>query len=242
MNRLCTLCARGGSKGVPNKNLRPIAGKPLIAYSLLQARESGLFDHIAVSSDSQAILDEARRWGADLLVRRPAELATDECPKIPVIRHAVEEAERMAGSRCAVVVDLDATSPLRSVEDVRGCVRLLESDPSAANVITGTRARRSPYFNLIEEDVSGGYRPVKPLTRPIVRRQDAPRCYDMNASIYVWRRPALFAGETVFGPGSRLFEMSEETAVDVDTEFDWRIVEYLLAQRASAQSTGRQER
>lgn len=89
MKRLCTICARGGSKGVNKKNIRPLMGKPLIAYSLEQARASGLFDLIAVSSDAQEILDAARNHGADLLIERPAELASDTAAKLPAIRHAV---------------------------------------------------------------------------------------------------------------------------------------------------------
>ena len=97
MRRICTICARGGSKGVKNKNIRNLMGKPLIGYTLEQAQASQLFEMIAVSSDSPEILDMSRRYGADLLVERPAELATDTAAKLPVIRHCVEEAERIVG-------------------------------------------------------------------------------------------------------------------------------------------------
>ena len=149
MKRLCTICARGGSKGVPEKNLMPVAGKPLIAHSLEQARRSGLFHTLAVSSDSAAILDAAEHWGADLRIERPAELATDSAAKLPVIQHAVEAAERITGERFDTLVDLDATSPLRTADDIRGAVALLE-ESRVSQVITGTPARRSPYFNLVE--------------------------------------------------------------------------------------------
>lgn len=95
--KLCTICARGGSKGVKNKNVRHLAGQPLIAYSIQQAKHTGLFDYVAVSSDSQEILDIARQYGADLTIRRPDELATDTAAKLPVIRHCVSMVEQITG-------------------------------------------------------------------------------------------------------------------------------------------------
>lgn len=230
MRRLCTICARGGSKGVKNKNIRELAGKPLIAYSLEQARFSSLFDLIAVSSDTQSILDVARLHGADLTVTRPGELATDTAGKLPAIQHCVEEAERVSGSTFDVVVDLDATSPLRSVQDIQSAVKLLE-ESTVSNVVTGTRARRSPYFNLVELDQDGGVRLSKSLPVPVVRRQDAPQCYDLNASIYVWQREVLRNCCTVLGPGTRLFVMPEERSIDIDSELDFIIVEFLMRSR-----------
>lgn len=230
MSRICTICARGGSKGIKNKNIRELAGKPLIAYSLEQAQASHLFELVAVSSDSAEILDIARSHGADLLVERPAALATDNAAKLPVVRHCVEEAERINGKRFDVVVDLDATSPLRSVEDIESAVHLLES-LKVSNVITAAPARRSPYFNLVELDEDGVARLSKPLDGSIVRRQDSPPCYDMNASIYVWRHEALFNYPTVFNPDTRLFVMPEERSIDIDNELDFDIVEFLMEKR-----------
>ena len=230
LSRLCTICARGGSKGVPGKNLRQLQGKPLISHSIEQARQSALFDAIAVSSESPEILDVARRFGADLLVRRPDELATDEAQKYPAIRHCVETAERELRRQFPVLVDLDATSPLRLTSDIIGAVRLLESS-SAASVITGSPARRSPYFNLVELDERGIARLSKAPERPIHRRQDAPRCYDMNSSIYVWRRDTFFSSSSVFFDDTRLFEMPAERSVDIDSELDFEIVKMLMAKR-----------
>ena len=230
MNRLCTICARGGSKGVPGKNVRILHGRPLIAHSLEQARASGLFDVLAVSSDSADILDIARRHGADVLIERPPELATDTAAKLPVIRHCVAEVERRSGGRARTLVDLDATSPLRSADDIRGAVALLE-ESGASNVVTAMPARRSPYFNLVEVDAGGTVRLSKPVTPPYVRRQDAPACFDMNASIYVWRREALFEQPSLFAEGTRLFVMPEERSIDIDSELDFALVEFLMARR-----------
>jgi CMP-N,N'-diacetyllegionaminic acid synthase len=230
--RICTICARGGSKGVKNKNIRHLAGKPLIAYSLMQARDSALFDLIAVSSDSQDILSIARRYGADILIERPENLAGDTAPKVPVIRHCVEEAERICNKQFDVVVDLDATSPLRLSEDIIGAVALLEME-NVSNVITACPARRSPYFNLVELDEGGVVKLSKSLDKNIVRRQDSPRCFDMNASIYVWKRQALTDHTSVFNFDTRLFEMPENRSIDIDNELDFEIVEFLMSKHNS---------
>ena len=230
MSRICTICARGGSRGVKNKNIRELTGKSLIALSLEQARHCKLFDLVAVSSDSAEILDEARSHGADLLIDRPPELASDTAAKLPAIRHCVEKAEQFIGKRFDVIVDLDATSPLRFVEDIQGAVDMLESN-NVSNVITAAPARRSPYFNLVELAEDGVVRLSKPLQKPIVRRQDSPQCFDMNASIYVWKRSALFDYPTVFNADTRLFVMPEERSIDIDTELDFEIVELMMKKR-----------
>ncbi len=230
MRRLCTLCARGGSKGVPGKNLRPLAGKPLLVHSLEQAHASGLFAALAVSSDDREILAAAAAAGADHLVERPRSLATDEAGKLPAIRHCAAEVEAREGRRFEVLVDLDATSPLRLPEDIRGAVALLE-ERDVTSVITGAPARRSPYFNLVERDPAGFVRLVKTAEGPILRRQDAPPCFDMNASIYVWRRDAFLAAPAVFYPDTLLYEMPEERSVDIDSELDFALVELLWRRR-----------
>lgn len=227
VNRLCTICARGGSKGVQNKNIRELLGKPLIAYSLEQAKACGLFETIAVSSDSEEILEIAGKWGANHLIRRPDELATDQAAKLPAIRHCVQETERITGRTFTTLVDLDATSPLRLPEDIVGAVRLLE-ERGVSNVITGTNARRSPYFNLVEADADGYVRLAKKLAAPVVRRQDGPKCYDMNASVYVWRRDCLLSSDSVFNDDTLLYEMPEQRSIDIDSELDFQFVEFLM--------------
>jgi len=230
MKHLCTICARGGSKGVPGKNLRPLLGKPLVVHTVEQARACGLFVAIAVSSDSEAILEASRGAGADVLVRRPPELASDTAAKVPAIRHCLETAERQLGRSFAIFVDLDATSPLRLPQDIVGAVRLLE-ERGASSVITGAPARHSPYFTLVELDARGTPRLSKKLERPVERRQDAPPCYDMNGSVYVWRRDAFLRDPAVFYDDTALFEMPPERSVDIDSELDFQIVEMLMRKR-----------
>ena len=334
MKSLCSVCVRGGSKGVPNKNIRPLLGKPLLLHSLDQAKESGLFDCIVVSSDSNEILQLAEEWGVDHAIERPEELATDTAAKLPVIQHCFLTAETLSGMTFDSAVDLDATSPLRNQADLKGVVNLLESHDSTTNVITGAPAHRSPYFNLIELDESGGIHKsgvqkrwremlinpeaslqdtlevlervdkivfvvdstqhllgtvtdhdvhtalLKGLTiessvnrvmeshptialeemdeeeilgifqkssllhlpvldknkrlinvrsmDTIVRRQDAPPCFDMNASIYAWWRDSLLKARDVIQSSTRLYVMPEERSVDIDSELDFRWVEFLM--------------
>jgi len=151
---LCTICARGGSKGVKGKNFKLINGKPLIAYTIETALQSGVFDHIVVSSDSKDIQSIAIKYGAEVFFTRPAELASDNAAKIPVIRHAFIESEKYYNDEYDILVDLDATSPLRTIDDIKACIDLL-IEKKSENVITAMPSRRSPYFNLIERNAMG---------------------------------------------------------------------------------------
>jgi CMP-N,N'-diacetyllegionaminic acid synthase len=230
MIRLCTICARGGSKGVKNKNIRQLMDKPLIAHSIAQAKSSGIFDLVAISSDSEQILKVGEEWGADILIKRPDILATDQAAKLPVIQHCLKEVEKITGQFYDTVVDLDATSPLRIIEDIIGAVDLLEKR-RVSNVITGMPSRRSPYFNLVEINQNGYVELSKTLSQPIVRRQDAPVCYDMNASIYVWNREVLLSNDKLFMPDTLLYAMPEERSIDIDSELDYDLVELIMKRR-----------
>ncbi|QOW61708.1 cytidylyltransferase domain-containing protein [Treponema pedis] len=229
---LCTICARGGSKGVKGKNFRLINGKPLIAYTIETAVKSGLFEHIVVSSDSKDIQEVAVQYGAEVIFTRPAELATDTAAKIPVIRHAFIESEKYYNQQYDILVDLDATSPLRAIDDIQACIDIL-IEKSCENVITAMASRRSPYFNLIERNSLGRWDVAKKLEHPIVRRQDAPACYDMNASIYVWTRDSILKNDEVFNSTTELYVMPEERSIDIDCETDFAFVEFLLKRGCS---------
>jgi CMP-N,N'-diacetyllegionaminic acid synthase len=227
MKRLCSICARGGSKGVLNKNLRIMAGLPLIAHSIKQALDSGLFTHIAISSDSDEILAVAKQYGANILIKRPDELSTDTAAKLPVIQHCMQEAEKVSDTKFDLIADLDCTSPLRSVEDIVNSVKLYEKS-NAKNLITGMNARRSPYFNLVQLNDNGYVSLNAKSDKPIVRRQDAPKCFDMNASIYIWRRQNLLDAAKVIEDQTIIFEMPEERSIDIDSPLDFEIVKFLM--------------
>lgn len=227
---LCTICARGGSQGVKNKNIRQLAGKPLIAYTIEIAKAAGIFDHIVVSTDSDSIGEIAKSYGAEVFFKRPDELATSNAPKIPVIRHALLESEKYYGKRFDYLMDLDATAPLRSVADILGAWELFK-ECGYDNVITAMPAKKSPYFNIVELDENGRAHLSKPLDKPIIRRQDSPRCFDMNGSIYIWKRDTLLGCDKVITGNTGLFVMPEERSIDIDTELDFEFVEFLLSKR-----------
>jgi CMP-N,N'-diacetyllegionaminic acid synthase len=225
--RIATICARGGSKGLPGKNTKTLLGEPLIAWSIAQAKSSGLFDCIVVSSDSAEIIEVADKYGAHLAVKRPARLASDESGKLPAIIHAVELVEEHEGEY-DTIVDLDVTSPLRTPQDIIAAVRLQE-ESGCTNVITGTPAHRSPYFNLVE--IKAG---VAALSKPssVQRRQDSPLCYDMNASIYVWNRNKFIADPKLFYPDTKLYSMPKERSIDIDDQLDFEVVEMIMRRRS----------
>ncbi|MSR76824.1 MAG: acylneuraminate cytidylyltransferase family protein [Candidatus Omnitrophica bacterium] len=227
MKRICTICARGGSKGLKNKNIMLIQGKPLIAHTLQQAKDSKLFDAVVVSSDSDDILKVSREWGADYFLKRPEEMATDTASKLPAIRHAVLEIEKIKKYAYETIVDLDATSPLRTIQDIHHAVRLFDSR-KVSNVITAARSRHSPYFNLVENNSEGFVRLSKNTPTPVVRRQDSPACYDMNASIYVWKRNRFIENPAIFYSDTLLYEMPPERSVDIDHDLDFEVVKLLM--------------
>lgn len=226
---ICTILARGGSKGVLGKNIRPMLGKPLIQYTVQQAIDSKLFDVIAVSSDSPEILAAASGMPGVHLIERPAELASDTAGKVAGMQHAVRTMEERLGKEFRIIVDMDVTSPLRDVSDLHAVVSLLT--PRVENVITGMPARRSPYFNMVERHADGSVGLVKPLEAGVLRRQDAPQCFDMNASIYAWWREPFFETVRLFRPSTQIHVMPEERSWDIDSELDWMVVETLMKQK-----------
>jgi len=228
MRRICSICARGGSKGVVNKNIRLIMGKPLIAHTILQAKESGCFDFIVVSSDSKEILNVSKDWGVDFIVKRPNKMASDQAAKLPAIQHCIRTIEEITSTKFDTIIDLDATSPLRNIDDIRRSIAKLESSNDSNNLITAAPSRRSPYFNLVELNNKGFVRRSKTLDNPIYRRQDSPSCFDMNASIYIWKREAFYKNKTVLTDDTSLFIMPEDRSVDIDSELDFEIVELLM--------------
>ena len=226
MTTIATVCARGGSRGVPGKNLRPLAGKPLIAHTIQQARACRAIDAVYVSTDDPRIADVAKAAGATVPFLRPAKLATAEAPKLPVIRHLVEAVEA-AGQRVDRIVDLDPTSPLRDVADIEACLRLLTPDTDV--VITGYEAEKNPYFNMVEFNGEGRVRLVKTPPAVVEARQAAPKVYAMNASIYVWHRHTLAKG--LWEGRVALHVMPRERSIDIDTAVDFKLVELLMQEK-----------
>lgn len=229
---LGTICARGGSRGVPKKNLRPLCGKPLIAHTIETALRCETLDRVVVSTDDPEIREVALRYGAEVPFLRPAELAMDGAPKWPVLKHLVRTLQDHEGYTCDIVVDLDPTSPLREVTDIEACLRILVEE-RADVVITVYEAAKNPYFNMVEYE-GDRVRLSKVSSRPIACRQDAPPVYAMNASIYVMWRTFLMEKDGIFDGATRAYVMPPERSVDIDRELDFEFVEFLARRRADA--------
>lgn len=226
MSVIATVCARGGSTGLPGKNVRPLLGKPLITWTIEQAARIGMIDGVYVSTDDGEIAAIAKSAGGRILGMRPAELATATAPKLPVIRHLVEQVEA-SGVKVDTIVDLDPPSPLRADRDIEDCLAMLT--PQVDVVITAFPSEKSPYFNMVEESGDGNVRLVKPPSSPVYGRQGAPRVYSMNASVYVWHRRTLEKG--LWEGNVRMHCMPRERSIDVDTLLDFRLVEMLMKER-----------
>ena len=223
--------ARGGSQGVPRKNLRLLAGKPLLAHAIETARASKLIDRVLVSTDDEEIAVTARAYGAEVPFMRPPELATSEAPELLAWRHALVSLAELEHDAPPpdVLVSVPATAPLRAVEDVDACIRtLLESD--ADIVLTVAESARSPYFNMVALDEHGYARVVvEPSERRITRRQDAPATYDITTVAYAMRPAYVMRAERLFDGKVRTVLVPPERALDIDTELDLTIAGLLLA-------------
>ena len=223
---LCTICMRGGSKGVPNKNIKLINGKPLLYYTLNQAIKSKIFSKIVVSSDSDKILNLSKRYGADYCIKRPASLSHDKAAKIPVIRHALKSAEKHFKKDYDILFDLDATSPLRNIKDIKMSLKQFLNERSN-NLITATNSNKNPYFNQIMFKKNKYDVVLRNKTLP-KRRQDAPKVYDMNASIYIWKRNFLLKSNDIFTLKTSLYLMPSERSCDIDSKLDFDFVNFMI--------------
>lgn len=225
MTTIATICARGGSKGLPGKNLRPLAGKPLIVHSIAFALAHPAIHAVYVSTDDDAIARVAREAGATVPYLRPADLARDDTPKLPVIEHLVAylEAQGRAISR---VVDLQPTSPLRHPEDLDGCLALADAPDAPGLVLTAFDSGFNPYFNLVERQPDGTVSISK--GGGVASRQSAPAVWALNGSIYVWRRDALAraARDGLWSVKVAAHLMPAERSVDIDTADDFALAEW----------------
>jgi CMP-N-acetylneuraminic acid synthetase len=214
---------------VPGKNIRNLHGKPLIAHTIVQALAVKSIDAVYVSTDSHEIAEVARHYGALVPYLRPAELATSNAAKVPVIQHLCDWVWQNDGEFDRVV-DLDPTSPLRTVADIEACLALLDADTDA--VITAFESEKNPYFNMVEHKPDGNIGLVCQPAGIVVARQQAPHVYSMNASIYVWHRHTLSKG--LWNGRLKLHIMPRERSIDIDSPIDFAIVEMLMNQAKEA--------
>lgn len=229
---------RAGSKGVPGKNFRPICGRPLIDWSLDQLLAHPQVDAVVVSTDSPEIYEHALRKGTLPIGLRPAHLATDTAGKWGVWQHALAAAEPLLPRKVEAFLDLDATSPLRDPADITGALALFRAERPDM-VMSCCEARKNPYFNLVEPDATGALHVSKPLPGGVVARQQAPVVYEHAASTYVVAPDYLRRAQGLWEGRVIPFLMPPERCLDIDTEFDFRLVEWLLRERENAEGPAR---
>ena len=228
MKPLFVIPARGGSKGIPGKNIKPLGDKPLIAYSVEVARQLAPDCDICVSTDDQAIAPVVRQMGLEVPFMRPDYLATDHCGTYEVLLHAVQFYENL-GRNYDTLVLLQPTSPLRTALDVRRCLEAYS--PDVDMVVTVVEAASNPYYNCYETDAEGVLH-ISKGDGSYVRRQDAPKAWEYNGAVYVINIDRLKQMPLSRFPRRRMVEMERSRSIDLDTPLDWLVAEAVVAQMA----------
>lgn len=222
---------RAGSKGVKDKNMRMLCGKPLLQYSLDQLLDHAMVDAVVLSTDGPDMYAFGQERGTLDIGLRPDELASDTASKWDVWRHALDASEAVLGKAVTHFVDLDATSPLRVPTDITNAIDLFNAEKPDM-VMSCTPAKKNPYFNLVELDENGGLQVSKPLPGNVVARQQAPLVYEHAASTYVvapeYLRRANFLYEGKVIP----YVMPAERCVDIDEQEDFDYVEWRMTREA----------
>jgi N-acylneuraminate cytidylyltransferase len=223
--------ARGGSKGVPKKNIRDLGGVPLIAHSINSAKKSSFIDQVIVSTDSVEIADIASSYGAEVPFIRPAELAGDRSSEFDAWKHAITAYRENFANDFDVFVSLPPTSPLRSIADIDSCIHEYIST-EADMVVTVKNASRSPYFNMVKQDKDGFVSLACLMSdgTRFIRRQDAPKVYDMTTVAYVSSPDFILESDSIFSGKMRSVIIPDERAVDIDTMLDFNFAEFLINQ------------
>ena len=226
-NLLITICARGGSKGIPGKNIRSMNGKPLIAYTIETALKFAKLHnaHVGLSTDSIDIKNTAEQYGLKTDYVRPAEMATDAAGKLPVIKDLVLYHEKLNSIKYDYVLDMDVTSPLRTIADLESAFKMLIENKEAANIFSVSKAHRNPYFNMVEEQPDGFYNLVK--QGKFLTRQSSPKVYDMNASFYFFKRHFFETYTSAITPKTIIYE-TPHVCFDLDEPLDFEFLEFLL--------------
>lgn len=230
MNILITVCGRAGSKGVKNKNFKNFLGNPLIEYTfasinLFKEQNKSLNIDVCLNSDSKELLKIATN-NSIKGIDRPEELAQDNSPKVPVIRYSLEYMESFYKKKYDYVIDLDITSPLRKVEDIENALNKAISNKEIDVVYSVVNSRRNPYFNMVENK-NGEIKKIKESN--FIRRQDAPKVYDMNASIYCYKRDSLInvLKKSPLEGKNDIVVMKDTAVLDIDSEEDFELMEVL---------------
>lgn len=222
---LCFIAARGGSKGVPRKNLREIGGRPLIAHTIRKVLKSKIFSYVVVSTDDKQIAKIAIESGADVPFMRPKYLATDNATTIDVILHTIKKLELM-GYKFNVIVNLDVTVPFLRMKDVRGAVELLNKK-KCDGVFGVYKQHLNPYYNIVEKNSKGFLKLVKPLKKRPTSRQSSPIVYQMNG-LHIMTKDSIRKSKTWYTSKILPYEIPIETGLMIDTQFEFLIAKHMF--------------
>ena len=234
MKVLGIITARGGSKGIPGKNLKLLAGRPLLDYSIDAANDTPL-DRLILSTEDERIANAARSMGCPVPFMRPKELARDETPHLPVIQHAVQWLKDNEGYQPDIVLTLQPTSPLRSAADIAAALRMLELSGADSVVSVSEVTAHAHPMRMLKVDDQGFaklFATGEPVRNRINRRQDLPKAWVMNGAIYACRTEVLFAAEpSLYGDRVVAYPMPPERSISIDDLDDWEAAERAIAKR-----------
>lgn len=236
MTVLCVIGARGGSQGLPGKNMKQLLGSPLIKWTIDAAIATPEIDRVVVSTDSKEIASIAMNAGAEVPFIRPEKLSGSKVGKFDVWKHALQFCENFYNEKYEVFVDLDCTNPLRDESDISNVIEQLvaSKERGVDAVFSVCEARKNPYFNMLEEDKDGALRMSKSLGPTIIRRQDAPKVFEHVASIYALLPSKIFKQDHLLSGHAEGYDIGFEKSLDIDSEFDFELVEYLMKKKQGA--------
>jgi N-acylneuraminate cytidylyltransferase/CMP-N,N'-diacetyllegionaminic acid synthase len=222
---LAIIPARGGSKGIPNKNIKLLANKPLIAYTIEEAFKSRFLDRVIVSTDNSEIANISKKYGAEVPFMRPKNLAEDTTPMHLVLQHAVKYLEKKKNYKIDIIVRLQPTSPFRKVSDIDAAIeKLLDTN---ADVVETVSKLLHPPFWIVKLKRDKLYPFIK-TKKNYYRRQDSPKLYVINGAVYVIQKKALMKKTNIFDKNTRATIMEPDRSIDIDTPLDFKIAELLL--------------
>lgn len=220
MSLLALIPARGGSKGIPRKNIKELCGKPLIAWSIEIAHESDSVDKVVVSTDDEEIAEIALNYGAEVPFLRPLELAQDETPGIDPVLHALNKLPKFD-----MLLLLQPTSPLRTASDIDGIIKMCrENQAPAAVSICESSKHPNWMFYCGEDGTMSQYMDIPIATR----RQDLPKIYTVNGALYLAKTKWLKQNKSFFSADTLGYKMPSDRSMDIDSCFDWEVVEFLM--------------
>ena len=234
MKTVAFIFARGGSKGVLGKNIRLLAGKPMLAYAIETALNSQYVERVIVSTDIAEIAETAKKYGAEVPFMRPADLAGDASPEWLAWQHAITNTREIYGAdACPIFISTPAPSPFRIVEDIDVTVEKLLENADTDIVITTTTSHANPYFTMATKDEQGFLSIACKPEGKVMRRQDAPKVFDIVGLVYAARPEFILEKGGLWEGRVQSIDIPQERSLDIDTEYDFLIADLLMRHKLS---------